>query len=357
MNKIFIILLTINLMACTNAEKETRPIDKLSKTFLDSIPAETDIGEQVWQTRNLSTTSFRNGDHIPKCFNHEQWKKAYDNKQPACCSYDFNYINDDTYGLYYNCYAVQDIRNLAPAGFRVPILEDWHELMSFLGGQIITEKLCAGGPKLWKNCSYDCNNEAGFFAFPSAKYFGDWNTSQAEFGSIGTYACWWCMRSTKSFETWPSVSINSGSNAMQDDIWYLDNYIGCSVRCLKGEPLGFIAYWQKKEEKKVLLGSYEIPKQNCKSKYNHDDVLRIIFEHIRTKRKDLLTEAYLFSGHKISSIGDKTCNVSLFYSRPTSEDTSGLDPNFILKIQIKLYKDCTFDIEIVREVDDSLLLE
>ena len=92
------------------------------------------IGNQTWAADNLNVSTFRNGDPIPEAQSNAEWEKAGREKQPAWCYYAGDPKNGETYGKLYNWYAVTDPRGLAPEGWHVPSLEEWHELAAFLGG-------------------------------------------------------------------------------------------------------------------------------------------------------------------------------------------------------------------------------
>src|SRR5665648_943598 len=90
------------------------------------------IGTQVWMAENLKTTKYRNGDPIPNITDATAWTNlttgAYCNNNN-----DANYAT--TYGRLYNWYAVNDIRNIAPAGWHIPTKAEWTTLTTYLGGQ------------------------------------------------------------------------------------------------------------------------------------------------------------------------------------------------------------------------------
>ena len=50
---------------------------------LESYAQTVTIGTQVWMTKNLDVSTFRNGDPIPQAKTKEEWEKACDNKLPA----------------------------------------------------------------------------------------------------------------------------------------------------------------------------------------------------------------------------------------------------------------------------------
>ena len=91
------------------------------------------IGESEWMSENLSVKHFQNGEPIKFVTNCEEWLIAGKNKEPACCFIDFKSSNAK-YGLLYNWYAVNDVRNIAPKGFKVPASSDFEKLISNFGG-------------------------------------------------------------------------------------------------------------------------------------------------------------------------------------------------------------------------------
>ena len=91
------------------------------------------IGTQVWMTKNLDVSKFRNGDPIPEAKTNEEWENAGKNKQPAWCYYNNDPKNGEKYGKLYNWYAVIDPRGLAPNGYHIPSREEWQTLIKSSG--------------------------------------------------------------------------------------------------------------------------------------------------------------------------------------------------------------------------------
>jgi uncharacterized protein (TIGR02145 family) len=94
------------------------------------------IGKQIWMANNLKIETFRNGDSIFFAKGIEEWTEAGKNKIPAWCYPNFNNSNNNG-GKLYNYFAVQDIRNIAPYGWRVASIYDYNntvrnELIIFL---------------------------------------------------------------------------------------------------------------------------------------------------------------------------------------------------------------------------------
>ena len=75
---------------------------------------EVKIGEQIWMTRNLNETTFRNGDTIPGI-------ESSINSPRALYYEDQHGKENKGYGLFYNWDAINDKRGLAPTGWHMEI--------------------------------------------------------------------------------------------------------------------------------------------------------------------------------------------------------------------------------------------
>jgi uncharacterized protein (TIGR02145 family) len=125
-----LILLTCNLFSQEIEHEKIQPINenKVTKIRVNMI------GTQVWMTKNLDVSTFRNGDPIPEAKTDDEWKLAGENKQPAWCYYNGS-KNGQNNGKLYNWYAVSDMRGLAPLGYHVPNESEWILLLSYLDGK------------------------------------------------------------------------------------------------------------------------------------------------------------------------------------------------------------------------------
>ncbi|MBX3009759.1 MAG: ankyrin repeat domain-containing protein [Melioribacteraceae bacterium] len=74
------------------------------------------IGEQIWMTKTLNVTHFRNGEEITELKNKDEWINAVLFAKPGFCYFDNNSSND----ILYNIWALQDKRNVAPVGWHIP---------------------------------------------------------------------------------------------------------------------------------------------------------------------------------------------------------------------------------------------
>ena len=147
-------------------------------------PSTVTICSQVWMTRNLDVTTYKNGDPIPEVSDPTQWKNL---TTGAWC-----YVNGDagtnaTYGKLYNWYAVNDPRGLAPAGWHIPSNGEYATLAICVGGIY-----AAGGPLKttgtndWMSPNTGATNSSGFSALP-----GGMRTNQGIYINFGTIGSLW----------------------------------------------------------------------------------------------------------------------------------------------------------------------
>lgn len=139
----------------------------------------------MWTTKNLKAFTFRNGDPIPIIQDSDEWVML---QESAMC------INPYSGEFYYNWYAVNDPRGLAPIGFHVPSDEEWKELVDCCGGEEVAGKMLKSSKK-WSGTS----TIKGFNAIPSGyrseigyflvDYDGNWWSATP----FGPYAWSWSM--------------------------------------------------------------------------------------------------------------------------------------------------------------------
>ncbi|HET8886050.1 MAG TPA: fibrobacter succinogenes major paralogous domain-containing protein [Salinimicrobium sp.] len=97
------------------------------------------IGTQVWMDENLESASFQDGTTIAHAQNREAWQQATENGQPAWAWYYDETIGQQ-YGYMYNIHAVNK-GNPCPEGFRIPNIDDWEKLFTFLGEDLAAKKM------------------------------------------------------------------------------------------------------------------------------------------------------------------------------------------------------------------------
>ncbi len=195
----------------------------LGLSVLQAQVKEVKIGTQVWMTKNLNVSTFKNGDPITEAKTAEEWIMAGENKQPAWCYFDNDPTNGTKYGKFYNWYAVIDARGLAPNGYHIPTDTEWTKLIDYLGGKEVA------GTKMKSSSGWYQNgngtNESGFNGLPSGGRSPD-----GPFAPIGSYGSWWSSsEENASFAWYRGLKYRDG--VIVGNSYFKEN--GLSVRCLR----------------------------------------------------------------------------------------------------------------------------
>jgi len=194
------------------------------------------IGDQWWMAENLKVTHYRNGDPIPLVTDSVTWSSGP--TTGAYCEYDNNPANVATYGRLYNWYAVDDSRNIAPAGWHVPTDEEWKQLEMFLGmsqaeadgvasrGTDEGGKLKETGTTHWNSPNTGATNESGFAALP-----GGFRQAIVNGGFFhqGEYAYFWSTTEVSNL-AWNRRLYYLNSQVTRFDF---RKGVGQSVRCVR----------------------------------------------------------------------------------------------------------------------------
>lgn len=130
------------------------------------------IGQQEWTKKNLRVFKFRNGDIIPIVQDDKLWVTM---ETAAMC------INPNNGECYYNWFAVNDERGLAPEGFHIPSDEEWEKLVNKYGGEYLA------GENLKSSKKWDGNNSSGFSGLPAG--YRDYD---GYFNGLENFGSWWC---------------------------------------------------------------------------------------------------------------------------------------------------------------------
>jgi uncharacterized protein (TIGR02145 family) len=178
------------------------------------------IGNQIWSSKNLDVSTFRNGEQIPRADTDEEWIKAGENKQPAWCYYNNDTANGVSFGKLYNYFAVTDPRGLAPNGWHIPSEIEWTILTKFLSKDVNTRIRSEFG---WNGIE-NGNNISGFNAFP-----GGFRSHYGFFGYLGDNTYWWC---SDEFDELSARNRGTGNNKNIVDTDYANKKNGFSVRCI-----------------------------------------------------------------------------------------------------------------------------
>jgi uncharacterized protein (TIGR02145 family) len=166
------------------------------------------IGNQVWMAGNLKVTHYRNGEEIPEVTGASEWINL---TTGAYCA--INPAWADIYGKFYNGYAVNDSRNLAPAGWHVPGDGEWKILegtvdSEFHGGDAEWDKTewrgsdAGGNLKSTNNYWYPPNigatDKYGFTALPG----GARHNYSGQFMYQGYNAVFWTSTPDTQYVKW-----------------------------------------------------------------------------------------------------------------------------------------------------------
>jgi uncharacterized protein (TIGR02145 family) len=182
------------------------------------------IGTQVWMTKNLDVSTFRNGDPIPEAKTNSEWEAAGEKKQPAWCYYKNDPANGAKYGKLYNWYAVNDPRGLAPVGYHIPTDAEWTQLSEYLGGEDVAGKKMKSTSGWIENGNG--TNESGFNGLP-----GGYRSNSDSF-----------LRQGYDGYCWSASEYNTDSAPFNRNLNFSDDYLlrslilkgrGFSVRCLR----------------------------------------------------------------------------------------------------------------------------
>jgi uncharacterized protein (TIGR02145 family) len=178
------------------------------------------IGSQVWTTKNLDVSAYRNGDIIPQVQDPSVWKNL---TTGAWCYYDNDTIKGAKYGKLYNWYAVNDPRGLAPKGYHIPTDTEWTQLTNHLGGKASAKMKTTSG---WEAPNFNGSNSSGFSGLP-----GGARSDDGPFNSIGNIGHWWSSTEVPTDYAWQrSLSGHRGTVVFRH---FSYKALGFSVRCLR----------------------------------------------------------------------------------------------------------------------------
>lgn len=196
------------------------PIAEPAKTVPD--PSVVLIGSLKWAVANLNVSTFRNGDTITEAKSNNDWVAAGVAGKPAWCYYNNDPALGKKYGKLYNWYAVNDPRELAPAGWTLTSDDDWAVIANSLGGP------GAAGTKMKSATGWtDGNNgtnESGFTGLP-----GGYRVENGLFRNLGSIGIWWSTTESRNLSAYDHYLLLSGSLDRSSN----PKQRGESVRCIK----------------------------------------------------------------------------------------------------------------------------
>ena len=192
------------------------------------------IGTQTWMAENLKTRFYNGGTPIDYPGTDDaSWQS---NTTGAYAWWGNSEANNDIYGALYNWHAVNS-GNLCPAGWHVPTLYDWLDLMTFLGSGDEDQGRLIGGGLLkengtahWKPSNEGASDTYGFTALPGGN-----RTTTGTYYHLEDMGSWWA-----SGYWWKDETKTQGTGFdifnTSAGVWFgsSEKNVGLSVRCLKG---------------------------------------------------------------------------------------------------------------------------
>lgn len=192
--------------------------------FTTSASGTVTICSQVWMDKNLTVSTYRNGDPIPLVTNASIWSTL---TTGAYCYHNNDPASEALYGKIYNWYAVNDPRGLAPSGWHVPTSAEWSTMIACLGGSSVAGgALKETGTSHWASPNTGATNSSGFTALP-----GGYRANTGTYSSVpGTITFWWTstqLSATEAFEK----GVENTSGSILNASYVKDG--GSYVRCVK----------------------------------------------------------------------------------------------------------------------------
>ena len=219
-----VIFFSIFMFFNCNKKTPTENEDTLKVTDIDGNTYQTvKIGDQIWMAENLKVTRYRNGDDIPIVTNYSEWG---DLSTGAWCIY--GNTSGSYYGLLYNWYAVNDVRNIAPEGWHVPSRAEWGTLIEYLGwDNVAGGKMKETGTSNWAAPNTGATNESGFTALPGGR-----RSPHGFYGDLSANAYFWSSSEDLSRDgnAWNRI-LNYDNSEVYDGSYHKKN--GLSVRCVR----------------------------------------------------------------------------------------------------------------------------
>lgn len=220
-NTIIFIALIIVVFSCQKEDKNPDPVTDIEGNSYKTVQ----IGNQVWMAENLKTSKNNDGTAIPLYSDTTIWANL---NTPAYCWYNNDEaINKNQYGALYNGYSVNSGK-LCPEGWHIPDLNEWQELLDFLGDTITAGgKMKEAGTDHWLSPNMGADNSSGFTALGAGiRYFEGSYNAQLDFTGF------WSASDTLNFNQWYIGLYFGDPGIIMNHI--TKNY-GLSIRCIKDE--------------------------------------------------------------------------------------------------------------------------
>lgn len=201
------------------------------------------VNEKEWMAQNLRVMRYENNDAIITNLSNTEW---YETSMGSCAIYPYSSLEGinsagemrKAYGVLYNWHAVKDARKICPFGWRMPTVDEWMELINYVGNDNAAQlKSCrqvnspvagcatAEHPR-WEESSVSFGTDNfSFGALPSGM-----RNLDGDFSSIGLEGLWW-TKTEQNYENAFFVTMYYNSNAI--DTTVVQKTSGFAVRCVK----------------------------------------------------------------------------------------------------------------------------
>ena len=229
---LFIIGLTTTLQAQMMLPTYQAVQYKNSGIVLQSVT----IGTQIWMTKNLDVTTYRDGTPIPEVTDPTAWSNL---TTGAWCYYNNDPVNGLIYGKLYNWYAVAGIHDndpstpnkfLAPIGYHVPSNTEWTTVINYLNIAPLYRaggKMKEAGTTHWSSPNIDGTNASGFTGLPGGQC-----STTGLFTVLGRNGYWWSTLQHATLAAASYLFLNY-MNGDADNASIAYKLYGFSVRCVK----------------------------------------------------------------------------------------------------------------------------
>lgn len=194
------------------------------------------IGSQCWMREDLRTTKFRNGDAVPTASTNGKWAEGWRGPSVGPLRAKIDHASGSL--QLYNFRAVRDARGICPAGWSVPTIAIWRDLIAGVGGSSV-----AGG-KLkstvirtptthgWNDPNVGATNTSGFSGLPAGRRGINGAYHQEDL----TFSAHWWSRSLFGNGAYGRVVLARRDVASTLEYNGHPGY-GLSVRCVRDDPV------------------------------------------------------------------------------------------------------------------------
>ena len=180
------------------------------------------LGHQEWMAENLHTDKYNDGTSIPQITSNVDWSALMSG---AWSYYDNDPNNEDPYGKLYNWYAIET-NKLCPVGWHVPDVDEWDNLMYYLGGlPVAGGKIKEAGNGHWLAPNTGATNISDFTALPHGFRF-----SSGQFFHLSKSAGFWSQTEDGLNDAFRFVAEYDDANINRGA---LPKVLGLAVRCIR----------------------------------------------------------------------------------------------------------------------------